>query len=180
MINLIPPVAKKRLAIEYWVRTVSMWAFLIGTALLVITTLFIPINIFVTNQELYLSNILKINEAEQTSMQQNSSLLVRANTQAELLLSQKHAYSLHELLPVLSEFAGEGIALSDVSLNQVKNPLLTIGGVAQTRESLVAFSDMLEGYEDFMVVDLPISYLIKDSDVEFVINVTLATSTKGI
>lgn len=177
MINLIPPTAKKRVVTEYWVRTVSLWAFLGGTALFLIATLFIPINIYVVNQESYLSRVLESGEAEQTMYQQNTELLVRANAQAALLTTAQREYTLYDVLPQLQTIADTGIKLQKVQINQTADPILSIMGVAQSRQALVSFRDALEQNKDFLVVDLPIGNLIKDSDVAFTITVTLATST---
>lgn len=177
MINLIPTTAKKQVIIEYWVRTISAWAFLGGTALLLMVSLFIPLNIHVTGQERYFSSLLAESESEQTSYKEKSNLLQKANQQAALLLQVKEEYTLYELLPRLWEYAGEGVELEEVSINQVSSPTVSVGGTAQTRQSLVAFRDALERQEDFVAVELPISNLIKESDVPFVILIQVATST---
>ncbi len=180
MINLIPPPAKKKVVTEYWTRTISLWAFLGGTALLLIATLFIPLNIYVTNQETYLATLLAGREADKSNHEQNSALLTHANEQAALLLQEKHEYSFHELLPLLESIAESKVELEGVTLNQDKDPVLSVGGIALTRQTLVAFRDELEKQADFLTVDLPISNLIEESDVEFNIKITLATSTPAI
>jgi Mg2+ and Co2+ transporter CorA len=177
MINLIPPVAKKRVVTEYWARTISLWAFLGGTALLLMATLFVPLNIYVINQETYLATILANNESVQNNHEDNVALLVRANQQAALLLQTKREYTTHEILPLLAELAGEMIELEEVTINQTKDPVLFVNGIAETRQSLVEFRDELEKYEDFLTVVLPIGNLIKDSEAPFSITITLATST---
>jgi len=180
MINLIPPIAKKRVVAEYWIRTVSMWAFLGGTSLFLIATLFIPINIYVTNQESLLITLLKNSETEQTNYQQNTELLTRANKQASLLLNTKSEYTLHELLPRLRAIAGRAISIDEVVLTQSKDPSLSIKGLAETRQSLVSFRDELEKLDEFLLVDLPINNLIKENDVPFAITVTLETNPPSL
>jgi len=180
MINLIPPSAKKRVVIEYWVRTISLWGFLGGSALLLMSTLFVPLNIYVTNQESYLATVLESNKIEQNNHQQNSAVLVQANKQAKFLLEDHREYALHVLLPILQGIADGKVLLKSVSLNQAKTPVLMLGGTAITRQSLVDFRDELEGQSDFLIVDLPISNLIADSDVNFTIRINLATSTAAI
>lgn len=180
MINLIPPPAKKKVVAEYWTRTISLWAILGGTALLLVTTLFIPLNIYVTNQEAYLTTILASREADKSNHEQNSALLTHANEKAEILLKRKYEYHFYELLPLLESIAESKVDLEDVTLNQTKDPVLSVGGIALTRQALVAFRDELEQQVDFLAVDLPISNLIEESDVEFNIKITLATSTPNI
>jgi len=180
MINLIPTPAKKRVVTEYWVRTISLWAFLGGTALLLTSTLFIPINIYVTNQEDYLQTLLASNESEKNNHEQSSALLLKANNQSALLGQTNKAYTALQLLPLLQGVAIDRVELEEITINQTKDPLLTIAGMAMTRQSLVEFRDELEKQENFLTVDLPISNLIEEKDVPFVINVTLATSTASI
>ncbi|MFN3188201.1 MAG: hypothetical protein ACK42D_01490 [Candidatus Paceibacteria bacterium] len=180
MINLIPPAAKKRVVIEYWVRAVSLWAFLGGSALLLMSTLFIPLNIYVVNQESYLATLLAGNEFQQSNHEQNTALIFKANQQALFLLQDKKEYTLYELLPTLQQFAGSDVDLEDVALVQAKDPMLSVGGMALTRQSLVEFRNSLEKHEDFLTVNLPINNLIKESEVPFVITISLATSTTSI
>lgn len=180
MINLIPPIAKKRAVVEYWVRTISLWAFLIGTALLLIATLFIPLNLYVLNQESYLATLFADNELTKTNHEQQSGLLLKANKQTEFLLQDKREYTIHELLPSLQSIADERVQLEEVMLNQAKTSTLSLWGTAITRQLLVEFRDELEKQTDFLTVDLPISNLIEENDAKFTIMITLATSTPSI
>lgn len=50
---------------------------------------------------------------------------------------------------------------------------LTLGGISSTRESLVSFVKSLEDTKLFSKVDLPISNLAKDKDIEFTINLKI-------
>jgi hypothetical protein len=180
MINLIPTAAKKRVVIEYWVRTISAWAFLGGTALLLMASLFIPLNLYVINQETYLATLLANNESAKDDHEEHNAVLLRANGQAVFLLQDKREYTAYELLPRILEVARGKVALEEMSLSQVKDPVLSIGGTATTRQSLVDFRDELEKQIDFLTVDLPINNLIEESDVTFSIRITLATSTPAI
>lgn len=180
MINLIPPAAKKRVVTEYWIRTASLWAFLVGTALLLLSSLFVPLNLYVTNQESYLATLLTDNESEKSNHEQQNALLVKANTQAQFLLENKREYTSYTLLPLLQGIADGKVSLEEVVLNQTKDPILTLVGTALTRQSLVEFRDELERQADFQNVNLPIDNLIEESDVAFAISIHLATSTPVI
>jgi len=180
MINLIPPAAKKKVVAEYWLRTASLWGFLVGSALFLIATLFIPLNLYVANQEEYLAAILNTNQAEQVNQQQNTALLTRANQQATILLSSKQEYTMVELLPLLRAMGGDAIVFGEIALTQIKDPVLTVNGTAINRLALVQFRDSLEAQTNFLKVDLPISNLIKESDVPFLITITLATTTPQV
>lgn len=180
MINLIPPLAKKKIVIEYWVRTISMWSWLAGTALFLIAILFIPLNIYIINQESYLIATHNSNKTEQTNHQKNLAQLTKANQQAQILLTTKSEYTMSELLLVLFGAIGNEVKLDEISLNQMTDPVLVVSGVATDRQSLVQLRDTLEAEENFLTVDLPISNLIKERDIPFSITAKLATSTKKI
>lgn len=180
MINLIPPLAKKKIVIEYWVRTISIWLWLAGTALFLIAILFIPLNIYIINQESYLSATYNSNKTEQTNHQKNLAQLTKANQQAQILLTTKSEYTMSELLLVLFGAIGNEVKLDEISLNQMIDPVLVVSGVATDRQSLVQLRDTLEAEENFLTVDLPISNLIKEQDIPFSITAKLATSSKKI
>lgn len=180
MINLIPTAAKKRVVMEYWVRTISSWAFLGGTALLLIATLSIPINIYVLNQEMYLAKLLEINESKKVDYEHNNALLLKANLQSHYLIQKNFDYTTRELLELLQESAEDFVSIEEVTISQLKDPVLVIGGVAHTRQSLVQFRDRLENEENFLSINLPINNLIKEIEVPFSITIPLATSTKTL
>ncbi len=54
---------------------------------------------------------------------------------------------------------------------------VTLSGVSATRESLVDFVKSLQSSGLFKSVDLPISNLAKDKDIDFSINITIDTKT---
>jgi hypothetical protein len=180
MINLIPPTAKKQIVAEYWVRVVSLGGFLVGSACLFSAALFIPINIYIVSQERYLSLSLSANQAEQANQIENTALLSRANQQAILLLQTKPEYTTASLLPRLQVIGGNTVILNEIALSQAPAPLLTVSGVAVTRQALVDYRDTLEAVEEYVRVDLPISNLIKDRNVPFTITITLATTTPAV
>ncbi len=57
---------------------------------------------------------------------------------------------------------------------QTDEASISLGGVAVSREALVLFSKTLEQTKIFKTVDLPVSNLAKDKNIEFTINLTLA------
>ncbi|MFA5888900.1 MAG: PilN domain-containing protein [Candidatus Paceibacterota bacterium] len=52
---------------------------------------------------------------------------------------------------------------------------IVLAGISKTRESLVSFVKELEGLKLFENVDLPISNFTKDKDINFSINMTIAS-----
>lgn len=73
---------------------------------------------------------------------------------------------------IISEKAS-GIRLSSFSWKQDGvDILVTVSGVAESRQSLLAFEDKLRGSKEFKEVTLPVSNLAKDRDVPFDLKLT--------
>jgi hypothetical protein len=69
---------------------------------------------------------------------------------------------------------------STISINQITYNLvssstanITVGGVSKTREALVSFVKKLQETNSFKKVDLPISNLAKDKNIEFTLNLSI-------
>ena len=84
--------------------------------------------------------------------------------------------------PELTHFVNSIIAnkTSSIHLNQfiytaVSSTTATInlGGISNTRQSLVSFVKSLQGLKIFKIVDLPVSNLAKDKNIDFSINLTI-------
>ena len=55
---------------------------------------------------------------------------------------------------------------------------IAIAGISDTRESLVSFVKRLENSGKFIKVDLPVSNLAKEKDINFSVNLSMASSTQ--
>lgn len=85
--------------------------------------------------------------------------------------SERTVISLFERLLAPSR---PGISITALSAaRDEKNGTLRVEGVAATRESLVAFSRALQGEPSFASVDLPVSSLAKNRDIQFSISIGL-------
>lgn len=59
------------------------------------------------------------------------------------------------------------------SVNSSDSAVITLSGIGSTRESLVSFTKSLEQIESFKKVDLPISNLAKDKNIDFSISINI-------
>ncbi len=59
------------------------------------------------------------------------------------------------------------------TVNSINSGTLTLEGIGDSRESLVSFSDGLKSIEYFKKVDLPISNLAKDKNIDFTISINI-------
>lgn len=178
MINLIPPAARRSVVREYWLRAISVWLLLFGTGCLIVASLLLPTYVLIR---------LQVGELEQTAVAASekvatydvsASALVAANKQAQLLMGTSTT-PFSTYLTQLEQFAGAGVVLRDIQFVRSKTGVgsITVAGTAATRQVLANFRDALEAEPAFSKVNLPISNLIKDRDLLFVIDITLATST---
>lgn len=175
MINLLPPAAKKGILIEYWVRAVSVWFILWSFALLAATSLLLPAYVFTTSQvELHQESadvaIKKVTDYEQASVS-----LVNASQQARTIVDGKEKERFSKYVLLLEQLQGEEVQVTTVTLGRDEKGItpIAVGGVARDRQALAAFRDRLLADDAVTSVDLPISNLARDKDIQFTISVTL-------
>jgi len=175
MANLIPPQAKKNIIIEYWIRAVSVWFALLGVASLTMAVLNVPVYILIQNQLQSYSSLYNDADAQNTSFEQIESGIVLANTTAVLLSNNLKSESIVPYINQIDNLANSKISIQSLKLirSGVNLEEVQIQGVADDRESLVAFSDAIESAEDFTKADIPLSNLAKDKDIPFTIDAQL-------
>jgi hypothetical protein len=105
--------------------------------------------------------------------------LVATNNLANLLLETDATSSPSELITVLKMAAGNRVSLNNFQFLKLDtSPIITVAGVAATRQDLATFRDIITTDTRISNVNLPISNLIKDKDLLFSMEITLATSTR--
>lgn len=174
MINLIPPTAQIQVQREYWIRAVSVWLLLCGSAFLIVALLYIPTYVLIqaqlkTHQQEY-SEVT--NEAEQYT--DAEAAILHSNDIATLLTSEKKEVLFSFVIGEIEKSAHAGIAISSFTLSRADQVLssITITGQADTRASLSQFRDTLESNALFKTATLPLSNLAKDKEIPFSITVT--------
>jgi hypothetical protein len=83
-----------------------------------------------------------------------------------------------KFIPVVDEILSKksnNMRISGIyySVNSATTGVLTLEGIGDTRESLVTFSESLKTVPYFKKVDLPISNLAKDKNIEFTISINV-------
>lgn len=174
MINLIPPSAQVQVTKEYWIRVVSVWLFLVGTAIFLVTILNIPSYVLVHNQlDTYLLEFTNA-ATNKDSFTAAEASIVRTNTIAMLLAKPQDGISFTEVVSELEKSKSTGIIIFDFAITKVKDVIatITITGQADSRESLSLFRDTLDANPSFGKVTLPLSSLAKDKEIPFTITIT--------
>ncbi len=179
MINLIPPVARKSVAREYWLRVVSVWLFLLGTGCLIVSVLLLPTYMLVHGQMVMLGGQMMATADKTASYDESTATLTKASAQAAFLKTGASTTPFSSYLKTLESLSVAGISIYSVTYSHLApaTDKMTISGMASTREELATFRDALELAPEFVTVVLPIASLAKATDVLFSMDMTLATTT---
>lgn len=175
MINLIPPQAKKSLLKEYWVRVFSIWLTLWSVILLLSAVVLLPTYVLIGTQV----DVYK-NSAEQASQkvagfQDVSKDLVLASQEARFLVDESLLPDLSDYVTLFEELRGVDIELNKISIMRDGSDMrpASISGLAKDRQSLASFRDRMLADSQIIDVNLPISNLTRDKDINFTITVNL-------
>ncbi|MBI3633151.1 MAG: hypothetical protein HY226_02565 [Candidatus Vogelbacteria bacterium] len=194
--NLLPEQNKSKIRIEYYKRlatssilmcSVLMFLGLIPVVLVYITT---------TYQAVFLNRELVAMQSSDKTNTVNTNLgIVRdLNTKLSILskpIDQGEKYAVHEILLRVIDLAGtlpasgsiKAVYISSFSYDKVlvkkgdtntTNYVLTVSGIARSRDILLQFEKKLETDQTFANVDLPISDLIDSNNPAFSMSLTLA------
>lgn len=149
-------------------RVASVWALAGGVGFIVLSILTFPIYILVTLQLENHTDVLTIATAESEEFVELESILHDANQQARLIIAQKPAMTLTAHIQTINSLAGQGIIMNSFQLDvNDKERKIIISGIADSRLLLANFRDGLEQNENYNQVELPLSALIKDQDIDF-------------
>jgi hypothetical protein len=179
MINLIPPSAKKSIIVEYWKRVIAVWLCLFSTAFVILAVFLLPTHIALRSQIKYLEQSVSASLDRVSNYDISATELVTASNQARVLLDNSASNTPSDLITVLIGHADDGVALHNFQFTKLTTaPTIAVSGLANTREDLAKFRDAVTADTRFATVNLPISNLIKDKDLLFSMEITLATSTR--
>ncbi len=176
MINLIPPSAQKQVTHEYWLRVVSIWLFLLGTACLIVAIFNAPVYVLVQSQlSTFLQEFTLANNQSET-FKSSEATIAKANDIAKLLTKSEQVTPFSEIIEELETEARivGGVTINTFSLARKDGAIapIIISGVASTRSQLSQFKDTLEKNPRFESAVLPLASLAKDRDISFSITLT--------
>ncbi len=173
MTNLIPPTAQTQVTREYWIRTVSVWLFLLSFGCVIGVIVYIPVYVLVQNQLQVFQNEFKQVSTENSSFEDSEKALILANTLSKLLVSSGTTTPFTQVIAKLETYAGSEITIKNIQFARTDGVITSIdlNGVAQSRLSLIAFQKQLESDPLFSKAELPLSNLAKDKDIPFTITI---------
>ena len=178
MINLIPSSARRSLLIEYWVRVLSTWLILWSVSLFASALILYPAYVLIGSQVAVYETSAKEASQKVASYENVSMSLVQASVQAKAIMDELSIPVFSDYIELFEGLQGTGIQINKIGLSRVDNgiaPVLLVG-IADNRQSLASFRDRLLAEEQVVSVDLPISNLARDKDIQFSITVTLKNS----
>jgi len=178
MINLIPPSSKKKIILEYWARAVSVWFYVWASAFLLGAFVMIPVYVLVNLQVSSSSESAASANQKLASYEDVSDQLNNASLDAKALLDSGKYTPISTYTELFFGLENNDVTLSQISLARAKVGLgsVQISGSAATRQSLAAFRDSLLALPQVDSVDLPISNLAKDKNIQFALTVKLKNS----
>jgi len=176
MSNLLSPKDKKKVKREYLLRLVVLVLLALGLTFLIIFIASIP-SYFLSEHKVsvasdridFLESLIKESQASDSTDE-----LTFTNEKIKSLRDSREFDLSGAIQFVLTKKTSsiKITALSIKTMSDVERELI-VKGIAQNRESLISFSDGLKSINRFVDVDLPISNLAKNIDIEFSLKIKL-------
>lgn len=135
----------------------------------------IPAYVLIDSQIDVYSASVELASQKITNYESVSGDLIQSSKQAGLIIEGVKQMSVSQYLELFDELQDSKINLSEISISKTDKgiePVLLIGE-ASDRQALAAFRDRLLATPQVSAVDLPISNLAKDKDIQFSITVTI-------
>ena len=175
MINLVPPTAKKKIAVEYWIRVITVWFSLLSFAAVVSAFIMLPTYVLVNDKVSVHRNSAAAASEENAEFDTVSKSLIQATRQAKEIVDGAAVTAISDYIVMFESLQGPGIVLEKINITRsdtALEPVLLVGR-ATNRQTLADFRDRLLREEQVDTVDFPISNLAKDRDIPFSITVEL-------
>ncbi|HEY4511725.1 MAG TPA: hypothetical protein VJH55_02700 [Candidatus Paceibacterota bacterium] len=173
MLNLLPEDKKVILKNDYLLRF-SIVAVLLACLVIVIgIVLLLPSYLLLHATELALEDELRLKQNTESSKEYEKLRGLIKNANADLATLTPTEVTVRELIELVVNKKGPAISIAHITATRKTDRAVTmlVGGVAKTREDLVAFTRVLEADRAFEKVVLPVSNLAKSKDIVFTLSV---------
>lgn len=175
MINLIPTTVRNAVIKEYWLRVLSVFLFVISVVALIITILFLPVYVLVSTQvDVYAESAVQAAERV-ADFDVSAKTLTDANQLAERIMAQKKQEQFSTIIKLIESLLPAGVSINSMEFGRAGGVLssIRVDGLADNRNNLASFRDILLQHESIADVVLPISNLAKESYIEFTLSIVL-------
>lgn len=174
--NLLPSERRRALSRDYLLRLGTLSALLVTLLVVVAGILLLPSYVFlVQSQEAKQARLATIETV--LSSEDDASIsarLVTISGEAAQLTALAKVQSASALTRAALAVSRPGVTLSGMEYSRA-NGTLTISGVAATRDALRTYQLALQSAPFAAAATLPVSSYAKDTNIEFIISVKLAT-----
>lgn len=173
MINLIPPIAKKKIVQEYWLRFAVIMMIFSSIAIGVLLVLQAPSYILLSSQLRAYESQFQAAQLQQADLQTTEKTVKATNALAQHVSTPSLAANFSEVFSALETIASNEIRIVQFSSTRSTSSIsdITLRGVATTRTALADFSNKVVEHPLFLEANVPISNLAKDRDIDFEIKV---------
>ncbi len=186
MMNLLSPQAEKTLTREYWVRVISVWAFLLSGACLTLALLLIPTYVLIHTQLSVITKGMSESSEKQKETEERFARAEGSIREANELAAALRAPLMNTAYSDLYEAIAEAGTKSQINLKtfimrqavdaSTKN--VEVQGEARTRTELISFKTEIERSPYFEDAAIPISDLARETDLPFVMTITLSPTNE--
>ncbi|MEN9920843.1 MAG: hypothetical protein RL538_736 [Candidatus Parcubacteria bacterium] len=179
MINLIPPEAKKRVTKEYWLRVVSVWSLSGTMALIASICILVPAYVLITIQISANEGVSQAASEKVAEFESVTKELSVANQKAKAVLENNRFEPVSPLVAMVRAHESAEVRVSQITVSRTKDGFapIVVAGEADSRQALAAFRDRLLNEPNVSGVDLPISNLAKDKEIQFSLTITVKKPT---
>lgn len=179
MINLIPPAAKRGVRTEYRVRVLSVWLLLWSIALFAAALVLLPASELISSKVDAYVDAAALATEKVASYENASTALVQSSQQAKEVVDEATLPTMSSYIRLFEVLQGDAIEITNVRLVREGATIapISLTGIAADRQTLASFRDRLLEQEEVTGVDLPISNLATDRDIQFTITVTLSETS---
>jgi hypothetical protein len=193
MIDLLPAPEKNAIRKEYRLRVFTVCFAMLSLVFTIMIISFLPTHLFVISRyEAFLTESESDETQSQLSLVKDRETTVRdTNKKIEILkIGAGTARATDIILNILASKSNGvvitgltydfgGVISKKAGVETSSPPSVGITGRSADRAALLAFRDALARRKEFGAVDLPISSLVKDTDLTFSLNLVLTPAAPG-
>lgn len=193
MINLLPKPEKDSIRKEYRLRVAVVSFAILSLALVLAVFSFLPTYLFTLSRyQAFLTESQSDETQSRISQVKGMEATVRnVNSKIDLLKSAANTPMVKDIFLEILESKTSGITITELSYDfggvtskkgketAVSPSNISVTGMSSDRAALLAFKDALSQKKEFKTVDLPISSLVKDTDLSFSINLAMSPIDNG-
>lgn len=192
MIDLLPTSEKSAIRKEYRLRVLTVSLGLLSSVFAAMVISLLPTYLLtVSRYDAFLAESQSDETQSRISQVKDMELMVRdTNKKIDILKEGTAVIRVQDIVGEILESKGAGLTITSLAYDSggvtskrgkediVTPPTLVIQGSASDRAALLSFKETLSQKKEFGAVDLPISSLVKETNLSFSINISMAPAVQ--